>query len=411
MKFDWRIRGKYILAAIAIGVMAGVASAIFLHTLDFATKTREKSAWLVLLLPLCGVAVSWMYHRFGAHLERGNNLLIDEVHEPKNTVPLRLTPMVLIGTVLTHLFGGSAGREGTAVQMGGSLADQLAKPFKLERKPLLMMGMSAGFGSVFGVPFAGTIFGLEVLTIGKLELGLILECMIASFVGHFICLALQVHHTAYPEPMLATLGVKSVLLMAFAGIFFGLCARLFASSMHTLSALLKKFLPQAPLRAFTAGVVIVVGYYILGTMRFSGLGVPIIVESIRAPIPDFDFFWKLFFTVLTLSSGFRGGEVTPLLFIGATLGNALGNFIALPYSMLAAVGLVAVFAGAANTPWAGAMMAMELFGWRIGAFAVVGCWMSFLFSSSHGIYHAQRSGAGRWLAWFARIKRPVKRFF
>ncbi|MGZ3722411.1 MAG: voltage-gated chloride channel family protein [Bdellovibrionales bacterium] len=403
-------KGRWALIAIAVGILAGTAAAFFLYSLDWATNLREHNTWLVLFLPFCGLTVGWLYLRFGSEVEGGNSLLIDEIHDPKKTVPLRMAPMILVGTVLTHLFGGSAGREGTAVQMGGSIADQLCGPLKIkpeDRRTLLMMGMSAGFGAVFGVPFAGAIFGIEVLIIGRVKIENILECLAASLVAHYVCLAWGIQHTAYAAPEIVSLTLFSVLKIAAAGAAFGLCARAFVLLMHKMSALFKKYLPYAPLRPFTGGVLVVVGFYLLGTMRFAGLGIPVIVDSLREPIPEFDFAWKTLFTTLTLASGFKGGEVTPLLFIGATLGNSLGALINLPFSLLAAVGFVAVFAGAANTPWACTVMAMEIFGYRIGAYALIGCWISFYFSSHSGIYSAQKIGNGK----FHRFQKVLRKLY
>lgn len=373
------------------GVLAGSASAIFLIALEWITGFREQREFLLWLLPFGGLLVGWIYHRYGARVERGNDLIIDEVHDPKATIPLRMTPMVLLGTLLTHLFGGSAGREGTAVQMGGSIADQLAKPFRLkneDRRILLMAGMSAGFGSVFGVPFAGAVFGLEVLTVGRLRLRPVCECTLASFVGHYTCLAWGVHHTSYAPPLLSEISVANLMWTALAGVAFGICARVFSETIHFVSRNFKK-IPWPAWRPFLGGILVSGGYRALGSLRFAGLGVPTLQKSLTESLPPFDFAWKFLFTILTLGSGFKGGEVTPLLFVGATLGNSLASVIPLSFSQLAAVGFVAVFAGAANTPWACAIMAMELFGPHVGIFALVACWVSYSVSGYPGIYKAQ----------------------
>jgi H+/Cl- antiporter ClcA len=402
---------KPLVAALGAGILAGSAAAIFLYALDWATVTREQHSWLVLVLPITGFGIAWFYERYGSDVERGNNLLLEEIHEPKQTVPLKMAPMILLSTVITHLVGGSAGREGTAVQMGGSIADQIAARFKLERKAMLMMGMSGGFGAVFGVPWAGAVFGLEVLTSGKLEFALALECLVASFAGHFTCLLWGIHHTDYPLPDIVPFSLTAVLWLALAGMLFGFCARAFVILTHVFQFLLRKITRSVPLRAFVGGMVILFIYYLLGTSRFEGLGIPVIVNSLRIPLPQFDFAWKTFFTTLTLASGFKGGEVTPLLFIGSTLGNSLSSWIPLPLSLLAACGFVAVFAGAANTPFACAVMAMEIFGWKIGFFALVACWVSFYFSSISGIYHAQKPGGHKLQSLPAKLKSSFQRFF
>lgn len=389
---DWtRHILKWTAISFVVGLIAGTASAFFLIILELVTRAREGHEVLIYFLPLGGILVGWMYHRFGRGLEKGTDLILEEIHEARDVVPLRLAPLVLLGTWITHLFGGSAGREGTAVQMGGSLADQLSKPFKLnreERKTLLMAGMSAGFGSVFGVPFAGAVFGLEVLRAGRVQFRSVFECTLASFVGHFACVAWGVEHTQYASPLIPDFSLMTFMWVAIAGLAFGVCARAFAMSVHFVSRTFKK-IPWPILRPGIGGLFIVFGYWWLGTFRYAGLGVSVLQQSLIEKVPSLDFLWKFVFTVLTLGAGFKGGEVTPLLFIGSTFGNALSEWIPLQFSMLSALGIVAVFAGAANTPWACAIMAMELFGPKIGIFAVLVCWMSFLTSGRHGIYHAQ----------------------
>lgn len=393
-KKNWfKYYARWILIAAVVGVFCGVASAVFLITLEEATLYREAHPWLIWCLPLGGFAVGWLYHRFGRDVEGGNNLIIEEFHEPNAVIPLRMAPLVLAATVLTHLFGGSAGREGTAVQMGGSLADQLGRPLRLsprERRVLLMTGMSGGFGSVFGVPFAGMVFGMEVLAIGRVHIWAVVECAIAAVVAHHVCLAVGAHHTVYPSPFIPDFSLSTAVLIATAGACFGLAARFFASLTHAIGRLFKHLVKFPPLRPLIGGALVAAAFHLLGTTRYAGLGVPVIVESIRAPVHLYDWIGKLFFTALTLGAGFKGGEVTPLLYVGSTLGNALAPHLALPFSTLAAVGLVAVFAGAANTPLACTIMAAELFGPRLTVFAALACYASYFFSGHPGIYHAQK---------------------
>jgi H+/Cl- antiporter ClcA len=387
---------KWISIAALVGVGCGIASGVFLLLLDGVTSTRLSHPRLLLLLPLGGLFVGWAYHQFGKSVEGGNNLIIDEFHDPQAVIPFRMAPLVLLGTLVTHLFGGSAGREGTAVQMGGSIADQFTQFFKMnrdERRTLLMAGMSGGFGSVFGVPFAGTLFGLEVLAIGRLHLWGVVECAVSAFIAHHVTLALGVHHTEYPRLLTGHhLSIVSVSSAIGAGILFGLAARLFAFFSDQISKFSKSKIPLLPVRVLVGGL-IVSGVYLLVPIatRYSGLGVPILVESIKAPVPLYDWFGKLILTALTLGVGFKGGEVTPLLFVGATLGNALSGFLPLSLPLLASMGFVAVFAGAANTPIACTVMAMELFGPGIGAFAALACFASYAVSGHHGIYHSQRT--------------------
>ena len=393
---------RYLIRWIPIGVLAGImggsASAFLLWSLVIATTFRESHKWIIALLPLAGLLVGVMYRNFGTAVEAGNNLILDEIHDPKRTIPVRMTPLILIGTFMTHLFGGSAGREGTAIQTGASLADQLARPFRMnavERRVLLMAGISAGFASVFGTPLAGAIFGMEVLAFGTISYDAIAPCFIAAFIGDFTTHAWGIQHTIYRVTAVPSLSVKGILLASVAGAAFGVVGMGFAKLTHAIGHLFKKHIKWAPLRPFTGGVIVAIAVFAIGTTKYIGLGVPTIVAAFDGRQPPYDFAVKLLFTAVTLGAGFKGGEVTPLFFIGATLGNALSYLLPLPPSLLAGMGFVAVFAGAANTPIASTFMAVELFGAEAGAYAAIACVVSYLFSGHAGIYHAQRVGSSK----------------
>jgi len=381
---------------LGVAVLAGTASALFLFSLDWATRTREAHRWLIWGLPVAGFAVGWLYLQWGRAVDAGNNLLIDEVHNPHQGVPLRMAPLVLGSTVVSHLFGASVGREGTAVQMGGALADQLSHHLRLavaQRRVVLMAGISAGFASVFGTPLAGALFALEVLAgpaLRQMRWAALLPCAVAAVAADHVGLWWGVHHTLYSAGSLPALTVWSLSAMLLAGGLMGLTARVFALSTLGLSAWMKQRIAYAPLRPLIGGVLIAAVVWWGQADRYIGLGIPVIVDAFTQPLAPWDFAAKLALTVASLGSGFKGGEVTPLFYIGATLGNALAPLLQMPVGLMAAVGFVAVFAGAAKTPLACTVMAMELFGVEVGAFAALACAVSYVFSGRTSIYKAQR---------------------
>ncbi|MEG5038545.1 MULTISPECIES: voltage-gated chloride channel family protein [unclassified Microcoleus] len=391
---------KWFIISCIVGMLSGLGSAALLASLEWATNWRESHLWAIALLPLGGFFSGWIYHKYGKKVEAGNNLLLEKIHHPQSIIPLRMAPMVLLGTNLTHLFGGSAGREGTALQIAASLADQLTKIFDFkprERRTLLMAGISGGFASVFGTPLAGTIFGLEVLAIGTINHNALFPCLVAAVVGDRITLNLGLHHTPYRHaPLVPSITPMGLVYAIIAGIIFGIIAMIFAKLTHQISHFFKAQISYPPLRPAIGGVIVALTVWAIGSTKYIGLGIPTIVDAFYTQLPPWDFAAKIGLTALTLGAGFKGGEVTPLFFIGATLGNALSLILGLPAPLLAGMGFVGVFGGAANTPIAATLMGIELFGLESGVFVAIACVMSYLFSGDAGIYSSQRLGAGKY---------------
>ncbi|MGF7140670.1 voltage-gated chloride channel family protein [Roseimarinus sediminis] len=387
---------KWLIIATLVGLAVGSASAFFLTSLHWAENLRESNRWIIWLLPLAGMAVGMLYHYFGKNSDAGNNLLIETTMHPTGPrIPFRMAPLVLFGTIATHLFGGSAGREGTALQMAGAISDQLTRPLKLnhsDRKLLIIAAIAAGFGSVFGTPLAGAIFSLEVIVIGKMKYDAIFPAFLAAIIADHVTRVWGVGHTLFQQVAAPEIDTMNIIYSILAGIAFGLVAAVFSKLNHTMSFLFKRKVKYPPLRPFIGGLMIAIAVFAMGSTRYIGLGVPVIVEAFDQQLPFYDFAIKILFTTLTLGAGFKGGEVTPLFFIGATLGNALVWIIPLPMSLLAAMGFVAVFAGATNTPLACSVMAFELFGIESGIYVAIACVVAYLMSGNTSIYNGQFIG-------------------
>ncbi len=403
---------KWTALVLPVGVLAGSASAFFLWSLDRVTEFRWQNGWLLFLLPVAGAAVGWIYVRFGRSAAGGNNLIIEQIHEPGGGVPRRMAPLILGSTLVTHLFGGSAGREGTAVQMGGSLASAYGRLCRFgedNMRVLLMAGVAAGFGSVFGTPLTGAIFSMEVLVIGRMRYDALIPVLVASLVGDWTCAAWGIGHAHYHIGFDPVSGgslhfdlplVGKVVLAAAA---FGLASRLFSELTHTLQQGFQRLIPQPWLRPVLGGALVIGLAYLLGTRDYLGLSVrpetPGAVTLLSAFEPGgatpWSWWWKLLFTAVTLSAGFKGGEVTPLFFIGAALGNTLGVLLGAPVDLFAGLGFVAVFAGAANTPLACTVMGLELFGAHYGVYFAIACFVAYHFSGHTGIYLSQRVGEAK----------------
>ena len=382
---------KWLMICLLISGLVGSFTAIFLHSLDFVTKFRETNQWIIFTLPIAGFIIGWLYHQYGSEANKGNNIIIDTHHNPEKSIPFKMAPLVYIGTILTHLTGGSAGREGTAVQMGGSIVAPISKWFKLnheEKKTIIIMGVSAGFAAVFGTPLAGAVFALELMGFKFIRWQSVIPSFIAAFLAHYICLSWNIEHSIYTVKSIPTINTQTIFWSLVAGIFFGIVALLFALSNQLFEKLFA-LIEYKPLRPLLGGIIIALIIWLMGTTQFIGLGIPSILDAFEKPAGQYDFLIKLLLTSFTLSAGFKGGEVTPLFFIGATLGSILILFIPLPFSLLAAMGFVAVFAGATHCIIASIVLGMEIFGYMSGIYIGIASIIAYMSSGTTGIYSSK----------------------
>jgi H+/Cl- antiporter ClcA len=402
---------RWTLLILPVAIAIGSLVALFLWLLNGAIHFRFQHTWLPFLLPLAGVLIHFIYQSVGKSSEKGNNLIIDEIHLPGGGVPPQMAPVILITTVITHLFGGSAGREGTAVQIGGSVANLFSRWYNLneaDTKMILTAGIAAGFGAVFGTPLTGAIFAMEVLAIGKIKYNALLPALIASVIGDLTVSAWGIHHTAYHLDIIAKgnyffskyLPVDLLLLgkVIIASTLFGFASYLFTQMVHGIKTFFSQIFKIQWLIPVIGGFIIIALTYINGKPDYLGLGIDgQYAGAVTIPsafhvggVDTWSWLWKTLYTTLTLGTGFKGGEVTPLFYIGATLGNTLSILLDAPVSLFAALGFIAVFAGATNTPLACTIMGVELFGSQYILFFAVACFTAYLFSGPSGIYSSQR---------------------
>lgn len=447
MPFRWKLfehirlaleTARALLLVTPVAILTGCTCALFLWSLGEVTEFFQRTPSLLYVLPIAGIVVAGLYRRFGASSEGGNSLIIEQIHEPGGGVPRRMAPLILVTTLITHLCGGSAGREGTAVQMGGSIASAFAGLYRRrmrfggdddesrrradsDMRLLLMSGVAAGFGGVFGTPLAGAVFALEVLTIGRLSYIALIPCLFAAIVGDWSCTVWGIGHTHYTVAALPHItGARLLdglllLKVSIAAVAFGLVSVLFASLTHGIQAASKRLIANALLRPVLGACVLILLTYWLGTRDYLGLGVTAFgAEQITISscfklggATSASWFWKLLFTAVTLGTGFKGGEVTPLFFIGAALGNALAALLGAPVDLLAAIGFAAVFAGATNTPLASTLMAIELFGAEHAIYYATGCFIAYVASGHSSIYSAQRIGEPKSRHWHAHRDKTI----
>lgn len=389
------------ITAVVIGCIVG----LFLTLLSLATEVRFRFEWLLYLLPMAGLAIHFIYKSIGKSSEKGNTLIIEEIHQPGAGVPSQMAPIIVVTTVITHLFGGSAGREGTAVQVGGSVSAAFCKLFKLpanQQHILLTAGIAAGFGAVFGTPLTGAIFAVEVLTFKRLKLNLLLPALLASLVADNTVTILGIAHTHYEIGQLpAFSGVDELYLMAkviLASVAFGLVSYAFILFSESVKQFSLKVAPRKWMIPLAGGLVIILLSFLNGKPDYLGLGVEAqypgavtIPASFTAGGADsWSWLWKTIYTGITLGTGFKGGEVTPLFFIGSTLGNTLSTLLNAPVGLFAALGFLAVFSGATNTPVACTIMGAELFGPDYLFYFAVACFIAYLSSGEDNIYRGAK---------------------
>lgn len=395
---EWLDSGKRAVAitvlSIFIGLVVGIIDAIFGRTLIFLSDIRSMyPLYLIPFLAFAGLVIVFLYQKYGGKSSKGMTLIFEVGHGVENHIPKRLIPLVIVTTWLTHLFGGSAGREGVAVQLGATVSHWFCKNFSIPNtsKVFLVTGMAAGFAGLFQTPLAAVLFAMEVLVVGNLQLTALYPAMIASLVAAWTSHALGLEK--FMQPISAHLGLSPILVikLVLLGVLFGLCGNVFAYALLWSKKKAATIFPNPYKRIVVMGIVLSIVFLLLDKGRYSGLGTNLITASFAGQsIYLYDWFFKLLLTVLTLSAGFQGGEVTPLFAIGASLGVLLAGLFGLPVSLVAALGYAAVFGSATSTFLGPILIGCEVFGFTNFPYFFIVCAVAFSLHRQHSIYGAQK---------------------
>ena len=395
---EWLDSGKRAVAitvlSIFIGLVVGIIDAIFGRTLIFLSDIRSMyPLYLIPFLAFAGLVIVFLYQKYGGKSSKGMTLIFEVGHGVENHIPKRLIPLVIVTTWLTHLFGGSAGREGVAVQLGATVSHWFCKNFSIPNtsKVFLVTGMAAGFAGLFQTPLAAVLFAMEVLVVGNLQLTALYPAMIASLVAAWTSHALGLEK--FMQPISAHLGLSPILVikLVLLGVLFGLCGNVFAYALLWSKKKAATIFPNPYKRIVVMGIFLSIVFLLLDKGRYSGLGTNLITASFAGQsIYLYDWFFKLLLTVLTLSAGFQGGEVTPLFAIGASLGVLLAGLFGLPVGLVAALGYAAVFGSATSTFLGPILIGCEVFGFTNFPYFFIVCAVAFSLHRQHSIYGAQK---------------------
>lgn len=380
---------KWIVFAGVLGIVLGVVGACFAGRIAYVTALREAHPWILYLLPFIGLLIVFIYkfEKQGG----GTNLVLESVQEGK-TIPFRMAPMIFAATVLTHLGGGSAGREGAALQLGGSIARAIGKLFKLDEKNtkiMIMCGMAAGFSALFGTPLAATVFAIEVVTVGVVHYSALVPCTVASLTAFEVAKLCGGHAEHFTVTRIPEFTLGSALKIALLALLCAGLSIIFCKTLHGAEHLYRKYIKNPYIRAFAGGVLVIVLAKVLGTTDYLGGGMDIVEKAVEGEVIAAAFILKLLFTAVSLGAGFKGGEIVPTLFVGATFGCLFGQIIGFAPSLCAACGMIALFSAVTNSPLASLLLGFELFGFEGMAFYLIAISIGYMESGYFGLYHSQ----------------------
>ncbi len=388
-----RISVKWILFAILSGILVGLVGTAFYYGMDLVTTTRSSYPWLIYLLPAGGLLIVGLYHLLHDEKDTGTNLVLSAIHSNDN-IPLRMAPLIFISTLITHLFGGSAGREGAALQLGGSIGNGLGKLFRFDDKDqhiMIMCGMSAAFSALFGTPLAAAVFSMEVVSVGIMHYSALVPCVVASLIAHGIATSLGAMPESFSLGVIPAFGISTAVLIALLSLLCAMVSILFCLILHEVDHLYKRFLKNAYVKAAIGGGLIIILTLLVGNQNYNGTGMNMIALIFETgSVFPLAFLLKMIFTALTLGAGFKGGEIVPTFFVGAAFGCLFGNLVGLSPTLCAAVGMGAVFCGVTNSPITALLICFELFGFEAMPYYLIAVALSYMLSGYYGLYSSQK---------------------
>ena len=380
---------KWVMLGSAVGSIVGV---LFHFSVEWATEMRQQHSWLLFLLPLGGVAIALLYRQTGMEKDMGTNTILEAVRG-EHPLRLRTAPLIFVSTVITHLFGGSSGREGAALQIGGSMGARLADWINLDQKEhqmMIMCGMSACFSALFGTPIASAVFSMEVISVGVMYYAALVPCVLAAFIAQGIASALGLESTHFVVDEITSFSFINGSKFIIMSVLFALASILLCVVLHGTSKLYTDYINNPYIRIIIAGTLVIAMRYIFGTTDYLGAGSDIIARSFVTSCAWYVFLLKMLFTAVTLGGGFKGGEIVPTLFVGATLGSFLAPIFGLPVGLCAACGMVSVFCGVTNCPLTSFILSIEMFGASTMKFTILCIALSYLLSGYYSLYNSQK---------------------
>ena len=381
-----------ILFSLFSGLLLGLVGTAFYHRLKFVTRARQMWPWLVFFLPLGGAAIVFLYHFFHNENDKGTNLVLTAISSGEK-IPLRMAPLIFLSTLITHLFGGSAGREGAALQLGGSIGNFLGKTFRMDEKDqhiMIMCGMSAAFSAVFGTPMAAAVFSMEVVTVGIMHYSALVPCVLASLAAHELAVFLGAVPEAFAVSQVPAFSLTSAALAALLAALCAVVSVLFCQLLHRTENGYRTLFPNPYARAAAGGVLVLILTLLLGNQAYNGSGTDLLASFFSGEGRPEAFLLKMLFTALTIGAGFKGGEIVPSFFVGASFGCLFASLTGRPADICTAVGMTSVFCGVTNCPITSLLISFELFGYEGMPYYLIAVAFSYMLSGYAGLYRGQK---------------------